>query len=51
MTDIRAVRDDPDLKGASYLGELVITQALLYVIAPTGQVWELGPMELLEESR
>jgi hypothetical protein len=28
-TDKRAVRDDPDLKGASYLGEIVISAASL----------------------
>ena len=40
--DKRAVRDDPDLKGARYVGELVISKALLYVIMPSGDVLELG---------
>jgi len=41
-TDTRAVRDDPDLKGALYEGEYVISQATIYFITPTGQVGEVG---------
>jgi hypothetical protein len=41
-TDKRAVRDDLDLKGAFYLGELVISQETIYLIEPTGQVVEIG---------
>ena len=41
-TDKRAVRDDPDLKGPRYVGELVISNALLYLVAPSGDVLELG---------
>jgi hypothetical protein len=41
-TDRRAVRDDPNLKGASYLGELVISHLVVYLVAPTGYVTELG---------
>jgi len=41
-TDKRAVRDDPDLKGEFYVGEFVIAQAKIYLIAPTGQVSEVG---------
>jgi len=37
-TDRRAVRDDPDLKGAFYEGEFVISQEKIYLIAPNGQV-------------
>lgn len=37
-TDRRAVRDDPDLKGALYEGEFVISQEKIYLIAPNGQV-------------
>ncbi len=37
-TDRRAIRDDPDLMGAFYLGEVVIAQANIYFIAPAGQV-------------
>ena len=48
LTDIRAVRDDPDLKGMSYWGELVISQELLYWITPDGSVVELGSFSLLE---
>lgn len=41
-TDKRAVRDDPDLKGAVYEGEFVISQEKIYLIAPNGQVSEIG---------
>lgn len=40
-TDRRAVRDDPDLKGAAYMGEFVISQGTIYLITPTGQVREV----------
>ena len=43
----RAVRDDPDLKGASYLGEIVISAASLYLVRPDGAVSELGETESL----
>jgi Domain of unknown function (DUF4329) len=41
-TDKRSVRDDPDLKEASYLGEFVISQAKIYWIEPSGQVSEVS---------
>lgn len=41
-TDKRAVRDDPDLKGQWYEGEFVISQGIIYLIAPDGQVSEVG---------
>jgi hypothetical protein len=40
-TDKRAVRDDPDLKGAFYLGEFVLSMDQVYLIAPNGQVSEI----------
>lgn len=40
-TDRRAIRDDPDLKGPSYLGEFVVSQATVYLVTPTGQVREV----------
>ena len=40
-TDKRAVRDDPDLKGEEYVGEFVITQAVIYLVITTGQVREM----------
>ena len=40
-TDKRAVRDDPDLKGEEYIGEFVISQAVIYLVSPTGQVREM----------
>jgi hypothetical protein len=41
-TDKRAVRDDPDLKGAAYVGEFVITQETIYLITPNGQACEVA---------
>ena len=41
-TDTRAVRDDPDLKGEFYEGEYVISQEIIYLITPPGQVGEVG---------
>jgi len=40
VTDIRAVQDDPDLKGPFYEGEFVISAQIIYRIALTGQVSE-----------
>ncbi len=40
-TDKRAVRDDHDLKGSEYVGEVVISQAIIYLISPSGQVREV----------
>ncbi len=41
-TDQRAVRDDADLKGAFYEGEFVIANEKIFLIAPNGQVSEIG---------
>ena len=46
-TDKRAVRDDPDLKGAAYLGEFVISQKTIYLITPTGQVREVDETQIV----
>ncbi|MCC6297989.1 MAG: hypothetical protein IT314_01735 [Anaerolineales bacterium] len=40
-TDKRAVRDDPDLKGNEYVGEFVISQTVIYLVSPVGQVREM----------
>jgi len=40
-TDKRAVRDDPNLKSAEYVGEFVISQTNIYLISPAGQVREM----------
>jgi len=40
-TDKRAVRDDPDLKGDDYIGEFVVSQAVIYLVTTAGQVREL----------
>ena len=42
VTDIRAVCDDPQLKGPSYAGEFVISQETISLIEPTGHVTDLG---------
>ena len=44
LTDIRAVRDDPDLKGEFYLGEFVVSQENVYLIEPSGQTSVIGKM-------
>jgi Prokaryotic homologs of the JAB domain len=44
-TDKRAMRDDPDLKSHRFVGELVISAALIYCITPSGSVIELGETE------
>jgi hypothetical protein len=41
-TDLRAVRDDPDLKGSEYVGELVISAEIIYHITPSARVREAG---------
>lgn len=41
-TDLRAVRDDPDLKGSEYVGELVISAEIIYRITPAGRMREVG---------
>ena len=46
-TDKRAVREDPDLKENLYVGELVISQAKIYLIEPNGQVSEIGKRSIL----
>lgn len=40
-TDKRAVRNNPDLKGANYVGEFVISRDTIYLVTPQGQVREL----------
>ncbi len=44
LTDIRAVRDDFDLKGDFYLGEFVISEENVYLIEPTGLVSVVGKL-------
>lgn len=41
-TDCRAVRDDPELKGLNYVGEFVISMAIIYLILPSGSVSKMG---------
>jgi hypothetical protein len=49
LTDIRAIRDDPDLKGEFYLGEFVISQDNIYLIEPSGQALVIGKTEEIFE--
>jgi hypothetical protein len=49
LTDIRAVRDDPDLRNVEFEGEYVIAAVQVYRINPNGRVESLGgTTELLE---
>ena len=50
-TDRRAVRDDPDLKGALYHGEFVVSDHTIYLVMPNGQVREVGARADLFEAR
>ncbi len=36
LTDVRAVRDDFDLKGEFYLGEFIVSKENIYLIEPSG---------------
>jgi len=49
-TDKRAVRDDPDLKGDEYIGEFVISQAVIYLVSPVGQAREMDDTEAVFSS-
>jgi hypothetical protein len=40
-TDKRGVRDDAELKGSQYVGEFVVANETVYLIAPSGTVREL----------
>lgn len=42
LTDIRAVRDDPDLRDVEYEGEFVVSRELIYRIRNTGLVDVVG---------
>ena len=45
LTDIRAVRDDFDLKGEFYLGEFVVSKENIYLIEPSGEFRVIGRTE------
>jgi hypothetical protein len=47
LTDVRAVRDDPELSGADYEGEYVISEKTVYRIRKDGTVEELGETSTL----
>lgn len=42
LTDIRAVRNDPDLKHAEFEGEYIISAELVYRILSDGRVKVIG---------
>jgi hypothetical protein len=42
LTDVRAVRDDPDLKNSSYEGEYVVARQWTYRIDQDGKIVTLG---------
>lgn len=44
LSDIRAARDDFDLKGEFYLGEFVISEENIYLIEPSGSVSVIGKL-------
>ena len=46
-TDKRAVRDDLNLKGAEYVGEFVISQEIIYLVSPAGQVREMDDTQVV----
>lgn len=47
LTDIRAVRDDPDLSHPDYEGEYVIASEWIYHIRRDGQVETVGEMKAI----
>ncbi|MGB9179982.1 MAG: hypothetical protein WCB68_12115 [Pyrinomonadaceae bacterium] len=49
LTDVRAVRDDLDLKGQFYLGEFVVSQENVYLIEPSGQIAVIGKTDEIFE--
>jgi hypothetical protein len=49
LNDVRAVRDDPDLKGEFYLGEFVVSRENIYLIEPSGQVGVIGKTDEIFE--
>lgn len=49
LTDIRAVRDDFDLKGEFYFGEFVISDEHIYLVEPSGEFRIIGRTEELFE--
>lgn len=49
LTDIRAVRDDPDLSHSGYEGEYVISRRLIFRILRSGDVLVLGETQRLLE--
>jgi hypothetical protein len=46
-TDKRALRDDADLKGPLYQGELVMARSTVYLVTTRGTVLELGEAQKL----
>ena len=49
LMDVRAVRDDFDLKGEFYLGEIVISRENIYLIEPAGDYHVIGQTKVIFE--
>ena len=49
LMDVRAVRDDFDLKGEFYLGEIVIPRENIYLIEPAGDYHVIGQTKVIFE--
>ncbi len=49
LTDIRAVRDDPDLSHSEYEGEYVISRRMIFRILRSGDVIAIGETQRLLE--
>jgi hypothetical protein len=46
-TDLNVIREDTELKGSSYIGEYVIADTDVYLIAPDGRYSVLGTRQAL----
>jgi hypothetical protein len=49
-TDIRAVRNDQNLKGANYVGEFIISTETIFLVTSAGQVREFADTDCLFEN-
>jgi hypothetical protein len=45
--DCQNIRSDPHLKGSHYVGELVLSQKVIYLIKPDGGVMKLGEPQVV----
>lgn len=47
LTDIRAVRDDPDLRHSDYEGEYVLASEWIYLVHKNGRVESIGETKVV----